>query len=79
MLSLSYCNIWFVIILLQSLVCRQLVMTWCFSLSRFDALFAWRVIQTGKAASISRIYQIMVINMLKTGVIDILVTILSNL
>ena len=40
-------------------------MTWCFSSSRFDALFAWRVIQAGKAASISRIYQIMVSNMLK--------------
>ena len=36
-------------------------MTWCFSSSCFGVLFVWNVIQTGKAASISRIYQIMVV------------------
>ena len=65
LLSPSYCDIWYVVILLQSLVCRRLVMTWCFSSSCFNTLFVCRVIQIGKTTLISRIYHIMIVNKLK--------------
>ena len=49
-----------------------------FGLSSFYQLYV-RAIQTDKVYLISQIYQIIIINMLKIRVTNILVTILSNL
>ena len=64
LLSSSYCDVRFVLVILQHLICRRLVTMWCFSSYCCDALFC-EAIRTSKAYSIDQIYQIMVISVLK--------------